>query len=133
MPCSNVAEIASNGAQVESDSDCNVDSTSGLDLVQESNSLPVGQKWHEAVFILSIKEKHFLPQIAIDNILSTVSIFVSEILWKLFEDIHDSLTSNTMQLLESKIKLTSDDLFKGLTTAFLQKKYFKENFGLIVS
>ncbi len=133
MPCSTAGNVSSSSLQLESDEDIGIDSSLDLNIVNSSTSTPVSEKWHEATFILSIKEKHILSQVAVDYVLSTTNIFVSEIFSRLLEDVCDDMPTNVMQILKNKVRHISDNLFKGLNTAFLQKKYFREHFGLIVS
>lgn len=111
----------------------NVDSTQRSSNEDECSSILVDRQWHEAAYILGIKEKHILPQVAIDEILSTTSIFISEILSGLVHDICDSLPTDILQLLQKKIKDTSNSLFRDVLTGFKQNKYFKTHFGLVVS
>lgn len=44
----------------------------------------------------------------------------------------DAIPENVMQLLESKFE-SVESLFAGLSTAYQQRKYFKEEFHKIVS
>lgn len=100
----------------------------------ESNCSPsVNRQWHEAAYILSIKEKHILPQVAIDQILSTTSILFSELLSDLVRDVRGSMSTDSLQLLEKEVKVKSANLFEGISTAFKQHDYFKKHFGLVVS
>lgn len=133
MPTSTVDTSAHGNLHQEDDEDCDVDSN--LDLSNHDSSVSPSansQKWHEAVFVLSIKETHALSQAAVDDVLSNTTIFVSETLSKLVENVRDEIPADVAQLLEMKVNETSNDLFKGLTTSFLQKKYFHDHFDLIV-
>ena len=104
--------------------------------IEENESLPVcrqSQQWHEAAYIVSIKEKHTLAQVAVDEILSTTSLFVADILSGFMDDIRDSTPANTMRILGRKVENINNTLFRGVSTAHLQKQYFKKHFGLLVS
>lgn len=91
------------------------------------------RQWHEAAYVLSIKEKHVLPQVAVDRVLSSTRDLVSEVLTGIMNDIRGSIPANSMSLIEEKVDSTKDTLFEAVSTAFLQNKYFKEHFNLVVS
>ena len=84
MPCSTVDVASSSSFQPESD--LGIDFGPSLDLSRTDidTLTPVSDKWHKATFILSIKEKHILSQVAIDHVLSTKKLFVSALCSKMF-------------------------------------------------
>lgn len=109
------------------------DNDSGESEVEENISVTARRQWHEATYILNLKEKHILAQVAVDKIISTTSSFVADILSGLMDDIRDCTPVDTMHILEKKVKDINDDLFKGISTAYLQNLYFKQHFNLVVS
>lgn len=102
-------------ADIDLQTDGEVD---GQDLDVEDSS--ISRQWHEAAYILGIKEKHVLGQVAVDEILSTTSVFV-DVLTGIMDDIRGSIPTDAMHILEEKVKETNDALFKDISTAFLQK------------
>lgn len=94
----------------------------------------VSQKdWYEAVYILNIKEQYVLPQVAVDKVLSSTKALLLDVLNELMNDIRGSVPAVTMQLLENKVFQINCALFKRLSSAALQRKYFKQYFDLVVS
>jgi hypothetical protein len=94
---------------------------------------PVSRQWHDAAYILNIKEKYILSQAAIDQLLSATAAFVTNILSDLLNEVCDCVPIDILHKLEKKVRETNDTLFNGVSTAFLQRKYFKQHFGLVVS
>ena len=78
--------------------------------------------------MLSIKEKHVLPQVAVDRVLLSTRDLVSEILSGLMNEIRGCVPVNGMNLLEEKVEHIKDTLFESVSTAFLQKKIFQGAF-----
>ena len=125
---------ASTHTQANSDREEYDDPGMSMDVDDDSSILANhDQQWHEAAYILSIKEKHILAQVAVDEILSITGVFVQDLLTGLVDDIQDKIPSDAVHILEDKVKETSDNLFRGISTAFLQKQYFRKHFSLVVS
>lgn len=78
---------------------------------EASASTTTSRQWREAAYILSVKEKHTLAQVAVDEILSTTSSFVSDILSGLVDSICSDISVNITSLLDEKIKKFSDTIF----------------------
>ena len=96
----------------------------------------VPQHWYAAKFILSIKERHTLSQSAVDCVLSSTTSLMSSVYQGILSELKqgDDIPENVIQLLESKFESESvESLFAGLSTAYQQRKYFKEEFHKIVS
>ena len=91
------------------------------------------EKWHEALYILNLKEQFSLSQVAVDHVLASTTALVSGLLKEILDSIKDHVATDTMGLLEETTKNTVTSLFKGVSTSFLQKKYFKQHFKLLVS
>lgn len=89
--------------------------------------------WHEAAYILNIKERYVMSQLAVDQVVDCTKNFVSVILSGILNDVKTSLPHAAIQLLQSKIDDVDTALFKQLSSAALQKKYFKKYFNLVVS
>lgn len=90
-----IDDATADGATVDDASiDATEPNTTGStieDMDNSSTSLTaVSQQWQQAAYILSIKEKHILSQVAVDHGLSTTSMFLSEILSGLMDDIRNS-------------------------------------------
>lgn len=96
-------------------------------------SLSASRQWHEAAYILSIKEKHILAQATVDEILATTKLFISDILSDLMKNIRGNTPVDTMCMIENEVQCINDSIFKGISTEFLQKEYFKRHFDLVVS
>ena len=102
----------------------------GLDPVPQCPST----KWQAAAFILSIKEKHMLSQAAIDTVLSSTTSLVGTLLQGVLTGLRD-LPEEVKTVLDEKMSEGAFEMqpFEGLGTAYLQKKYFRESFHLVVS
>ena len=89
--------------------------------------------WHAVKFILGIKERHTLSQSAVDCIISSTTSLMSSIYQGVLTDLKMSheVPVNIMQLLKNKLK-NVESLFCGLSTAYQQKRYFKDEFHKIV-
>lgn len=108
-----------------------------FDVMETDDHQPdavISQKdWHEATYVLNIKEKYVLSQVAVDQVLSSTKTLVSDILSQLLDDVRSSVPAATMQLLDNKAFQISSALFSRISSASMQKKYFKQHFNLIVS
>lgn len=108
-----------------------------MDITSEhhEHSNAMTQKdWYEAVYILSIKEKYILSQVAVDEVLSCTKTLVSDILYGIMDDVcSNDMPAETMQMLQSKVENINDTLFERMSSASLQRKYFKKYFNLVVS
>ena len=89
------------------------------------------QQWHAARFILSIKEKHVLSQAATDTILFSTTELLSSLLDETLASLRQNLPEEWMQLVQQQLS-ERRTLFSGLSTPYLQQKYFKEEFHLVV-
>ena len=85
------------------------------------------------MYVLQIKEQFVLSQSAVDHILSSTKTLVSDILLEILDDIQYAVPTGTMQLLRNKVARINSTLFGRVSTAPMQKKYFKEHFDLVVS
>lgn len=103
-----------------------------MDISEQSDEL-TQEDWHEAAYILNIKEKYIISQVAIDQILSCTKILVFDILSGIMDDIQGNLPSNAIQLLQNKVEHINSSLFQRLSSAALQRKYFRQYFNLVVS
>lgn len=92
-------------------------------------------KWRAATFILGIKEKHNLSQAAVDTMLSSTTSLVNGLLHDVLAGLREELPEGGKEVLDKKMQEGSFDLqpFNGLETAYLQNKYFREYFKLVVS
>ena len=83
-----------------------------------------------ALFLLTMKEKHCLTQVALDFAVQQVREMVGYII--------DDVKSNLREKLEGvDIDITgcfdATDPFVGLSTEYLQHKFYVQHFGLVVS
>lgn len=116
-----------------SDVDPMTDINSGSPLERETNEVQaVSQKWHEAAFILTIKEKYAVSQTAIDHTLFSVNELISSVLKVVLGQLKGKLSVESMEIITQVLK-DAFPLFSGLSTAYLQQKFFKETFNVIVS
>lgn len=92
------------------------------------------QNWHAAKFILSIKERHTLSQSAVDCVISSTTSLMSSVTQSILSElkVNHEIPENIMELLENKFKGIGS-IFSGISTAYHQRKYFKEVFHKIVS
>lgn len=89
-------------------------------------------KWRAASFILGIKEKHLLTQAAIDTVLTSTTSLVDGLLQDFVAELRENLSEEAKAVLDEKVQGCLQP-FSGLETAYLQKKYFRESFNLLVS
>ena len=100
--------------------------------VAEENVI-IQDDWYEAKYILNIKEKYILSQVAVDQIISSTKTLVSDILGGITDTIQGSVPLDVMELIQNEIDKVNTTLFQRLSSAALQKKYFQKYFNLIVS
>lgn len=101
------------------------------DMDQRADCQPISQQWHEARFILSIKEKYVLSQAAVDAVLFSTAELFSALLDDTLASLRLDLPEEWMQLIQQRLG-ERRTLFSGLSTSYLQQKYFKEEFQLVV-
>ena len=101
--------------------------------ITTANSCNIKEDWHEAVYVLNIKERYLLSQVAVDQVLSCTKQFVSDILAGVVDKIRGSDDSSCMNVIENEISRINCSLFKRVSTASLQRNYFKKYFNLVVS
>lgn len=89
--------------------------------------------WHAAKFILSIKERHTLTQSAVNCVVSSTTSLMSSINLGIVNELkmNHEVPDNVMQLLESKFN-GIESIFSHVSTAYQQRRYFKEEFNKIV-
>ena len=105
-------------------------------LSKEVVPTDVPLKWHAATFILSIREHHLLPQVAVDTVVSSTTSLMSNVLGDILHDLRESLPIEAVETLDRKAEdglFNASHLFEGLSTPYLQKKFFKEHCHLVVS
>ena len=88
------------------------------------------QQWHEARFILSIKE-HVLSQAAVDHIMSSTTTLVSTLLDNITANVYSTDPQELLKIIDQRI-CDAKAMFSGLSTSYQQQKYFVENFHLVV-
>ena len=91
----------------------------------------VYQQWHEAWFILSIKEQHVISQAAVDHVISSTTTLVSTILNNITADIHSTDPQELLKIIDQRV-CDAKAVFSGLSTSYQQQKYFVDNFHLVV-
>ena len=96
----------------------------------------VADTWHAAVFILSIKEQHMLTQAAVDRVISSTSTLISRLNRGIVQDLEQAyggvVPDSIMSDITSRVQRT-ESIFSGISTAYEQKKFFKETFNVVVS
>ena len=114
--------------------DLELSSSQNHDLGDESQtSQALTQQWHEAKFILSIKVKHVLSQVAVDQVLSSTTTLLCIMLDHVTADLKAKRPEELLQLVEHRACEAKSSLFSGIHTSYLQHKFFAENFHLVVS
>lgn len=94
------------------------------------------QKRSSAIFVLKMKEKHHLTQIAINDIVEGSRSLFQKSVKMLKAGVEEKLcnagveTNSVEGLQEQFLELT--DPYNGLETEYFQEKYFRDELGLIV-
>lgn len=90
--------------------------------------------WHAAKFILNIKERHTLSQCAVDCITSSATSLISSVNDGILSELKENheVPENVVKVLENKFE-SVETIFSGLSNAYQQRKYFREDFHKIVS
>ena len=130
MPGSDVASALSMEETPWESTEDVCDSSSDADIVPSSSTPDVPAGWHEAEFILKIKEQYSLTQVAVDQ---TTKMLMKDVFSSVLDSLKEHLTAKTLSLLSERMNTASTSLFSGLSSAYLQNKYFKEHFKLVVS
>lgn len=107
----------------------------GQDLWSPNNS-DAGYDHTEqaALFVLKAKHVHNISQSALNNLLFDVSTMISDRVRYIENKVHHQLSdsSSSTSALEAFHHPAIIDPFRGLTTRYLQLKYYRESFGLLV-
>jgi hypothetical protein len=89
---------------------------------------------NSALFILKLKEIHKVSQSAVNDIIQEITAFtqqgIEEIKFKLFSTLSDMPNPGVDEIFLNSLL---NDPFIGLTSEYLQNKYFEENLKLVVS
>ena len=94
------------------------------DIVPSSSTPDVPAGWHEAEFILKIKEQYSLTQVAVDQTVASTKMLMKDVFSSVLDSLKKHLTAETMSLLSERMNTASTSLFSGLSSAYLQNKYF---------
>lgn len=141
--CKNVEDGNDTGEEgsqpmpVDDDNDLSApEANDGGSGANEQQLDPVGDTWHAAVFILSIKEQHMLTQAAVDRVISSTSTLISRLNRGIVQDLEQAYSGvvpdSIMSEITSRVQCT-ESIFSGISTAYEQKKFFKETFNVVVS
>ena len=133
MPGSDVASALSMEETPWESTEDVCDSSSDADIVPSSSTPDVPAGWHEAEFILKIKEQYSLSQVAVDQTVASTKMLMKDVFSSVLDSLKEHLTAETLSLLSERINTASTSLFSGLSSAYLQNKYFREHFKLVVS
>ena len=138
-----IPQINSHEANEDDVKESNEDSvdTSNEDHVEVLSTLDPGyanlnsleHKMQEAIFVLGIKEQHALSQSAVDQVVSSTSVLVSDLFSSIISNVNKAIPPNYVKVIEEEMMDTRKALFNGISTAFQQNKFFKEHFNLVVS
>ena len=110
-----------------------LDDSSTLEGMVDHNSLDTpSQEWHEAAYILYIKENHVITQAAIDTILPHTNQLFSSLLERVSSELKTKLSDEAMEFVEQAHSHVLP-MFSNLSTCYLQRKFFRERFSLVVS
>ena len=97
MPGSEVSH-ASSMDEIACDNEDTME-VSDFESSQSTSSYPalLSRDWHEAAFILKIKEQYVLSQVAVDEVLSSTKVLMSEILSDVLDSVRGRVPNDTMQ------------------------------------
>ena len=144
------SEVDTTGTSVSMTEDCciadgseNVEGTSNPDLVESrmltnfNDDYVVGHvdtvKVAAANLILTLKEKFKLPQSAIDYTIQAVEEITMLSTDSMKKSVTNNLLASGLSINPSFNDCSSNSPFMELKTEYQQTKFFKENFGLVVS
>lgn len=103
--------------------------------------VPVSERpklYNKAMFLLKLKQERRLSQMAIDGLISDITTLLEEELSSLKKEVIQCLEGGhvSAELINNINKTLSKRIstppFEGLQSAYLQKKYYLENFNLVV-
>ena len=77
-------------------------------------SAVVQEDWHEATYILNIKERYTLSQVAVDQVIACTKTLVFDVLNRLLDDVKAGVPNATIKLLEEKVDYINGTLFNVL-------------------
>ena len=107
-----------------------------LEIPTEPTS-QVDKKFSTALFIMKAKEVNKISQSSLNALLQDVTAMMERKISRLEEDVSLALGARGMEMdTELQSLFRKPELvqpFQGLDTEFLQKKFFRETFGLLVS
>ena len=63
----------------------------------------ISQQWHEARFILGIKEQHVVSQAAVDHIISSTTTLVSTLLDGITAGVHSTDPQELLKVIEESL------------------------------
>lgn len=109
------------------------DSSGDTDMVPSSSTPDVPAGWHEAEFILKMKEQYSLSQVAVDQVVASTKVLMKDVLSSVLDSLKEHVAAETHSLISERMNTASTSLFSGLCSAYLQNKYFRECFKLAVS
>lgn len=103
------------------------------DMPSSDQQVQASTQWHEAAFVLSIKEQYVMSQVAVDHVLSASKSLVCSLLENISENVSSLVPADITKVVKDQIMSVGDSLFHGVSTAHLQKEFFKNTFHLVVS
>ena len=107
-----------------------LDDSSTLEGMVDNNSLDIpSQEWHEAAYILYIKKNHVITQAAIDTILPHTNQLFLSFPERVSSELKTKLSMEFVEQAHSHVL----PMFSNLSTCYLQRKFFREQFSLLVS
>lgn len=89
-----------------------------------------------ALFLLQMKEKRFVSQAAIDDMIENTSSIFTSVLETVQAGVREQLSITGIDPTDVDLDVVFNNLtdpFNGLESKYLQDKYYKECLGLIVS
>ena len=104
----------------------------GEDTLDDNSVVIPSQEWLEAAYILYIKENHVVTQSAIDTILPHTNQLFESLLEKVSRELKTKLSDEAMDFVQQAHRNVLP-LFSSLSTSYLQRKFFKDHFPLVVS
>ena len=75
------------------------------------------QQWHEARFILSLKEQHVISQAAVDHLISSTTTLVSSLLDNITANLNSTDPHELLRVVDQRV-CEAKAMFSGLSTAY---------------
>lgn len=86
-----------------------------------------------AAYVLGLKYRFGISQVAIDHILCSTKHLITEIFCTFINNVSADISQDTLEYLKNQGLQVAEDLFTDLNTRHLQQKYIENNLNHVVS